>query len=68
MTEALPAPMIAHLESLATALLAVAHEHRDAPLATLEEGVLEAVRTPLPGLLAAVVQTATTALQMPQRA
>ncbi len=67
MPEALPATMIAHLEALGTALLQVAHENQDAPLQTLEEGVLTAMRATLPHLLEDVVQHATSALQTPQR-
>lgn len=68
MPEALPASMIAHLETLGTALLALARDHPDASLEELEEGVVEVVRTAMPGLLADVVQRATTALQVPQQA
>src|SRR4030095_7807302 len=41
-------------------------DHRDAPLATHEQGVLDAVRAALPTLLATVVQTSTRALEPAQ--
>jgi hypothetical protein len=55
--------MIAELESLGRALLSVAREHRDAPLAALEGEVLETVRAKLPRLLEEVVKVSTTCLQ-----
>jgi hypothetical protein len=61
--ETLPAVMIAELEALGTALLAVASSERDASLASLEQSVLEAVRASLPRLLEVVLQSSTSRLQ-----
>lgn len=61
--ETLPAVMISQLETLGTALLAVARQERDATLKTLEHAVLESVRTVLPRLLEVVLQLGTTELQ-----
>ena len=55
--------MITQLETLGTALLAVAKDHRDASLATLEKEVLEVVRTILPTLLVQVIKASITSLQ-----
>ena len=63
MSETLPVTMIASLESLSRSLLEVVRGHRDAPLAELEQRVLEAVRAALPGLLQGVILSATTSLQ-----
>ena len=65
MDAALPAPMIARLEALGHALVALSSEQRDASLASLEQAVLAAVRAALPELLLAVVQASTRALQEP---
>ena len=65
MDETLPAAMIAQLEELGRALVAISSERRDASLATLEQAVLDAVRAALPGLLTTVVQASTRALQEP---
>jgi hypothetical protein len=65
MNETLPATMIAHLEALGQALLAVAQQHRNASLATLEEAVLAVVREASPGLLTDVLQMSTTSLRPP---
>jgi len=63
LAESLPVAMLAQLEALGTALLTVAKEHRDAPLATLERGVLEAVQSFLPRLLEEVLKCSTSDLQ-----
>lgn len=55
--------MIAEVRALGTALLAVAREQRDAPLATLELAVLQTVRASLPKLLEQVIQASTSNLQ-----
>jgi hypothetical protein len=65
MDETLPAAMIAQLEELRRALVAISSERRDASLATLEAAVLDAVRAVLPGLLTTVVQASARALQAP---
>ena len=65
LTESLPATMIAQLENLGTALLALARQHRDESLATLEKQVLETVRDALPGLLEEVLKCSTSDLQPP---
>lgn len=65
MTETLPATMIAHLAALGQALLAVAQQHRDGSLATLEQAVLAAVRQASPGLLTDVLRVSTTSLHPP---
>ena len=62
MTKALPASMIAQLEALGTALVALAHEHQDASLARLEQEVVTVVRESLPTLLREVLQASTTSL------
>lgn len=62
MAEALPARILACLTVLAAALQAIARQQRDAPLAEHEAAVLAAVRGALPGLLTAVVEGATSAL------
>jgi hypothetical protein len=67
MSEALPASIVAGLDQLGQTLRQWAQTHRDAPLATHEQGVLEAVRAALPALLGAVVQESTTALAPAQR-
>jgi hypothetical protein len=59
--------MVACLDELGQALVHWMQTHRDAALATHEEGVLEAVRAVLPGLLGAVVQGSTTALAPAQQ-
>jgi hypothetical protein len=58
--------MIAQLEALGVALQAIAKENRDAPLKTLEEAVLEEVRTILPRLLEGVIQASASNLQEPE--
>lgn len=63
LAESLPGSMVTQLEALGTALLAVAKEHRDGSLATLEKEVLRAVRASLPGLLEEVLKTSTADLQ-----
>jgi transposase-like protein len=63
MSESLAVSMIAPLESLGRSLLDVVREHRDAPMAELEQRVLEAVRAALPRLLEGVILAATTSLQ-----
>lgn len=55
--------MLTQLEALGTALINVAQQHRDAPLATLEQEVLTAVRSALPKLLQDVLMASTTDLQ-----
>jgi hypothetical protein len=66
MADPLPTPtMIAEVEALGAALSAVARTHRDVSLAILEQAVLGAVRAALPGLLSAVLQATTRALQAP---
>lgn len=65
MNETPPVTMIAHLEALGQALLAVAQQHRDGSLATLEQGVLAVVREASPGLLTDVLQVSTTSLHPP---
>jgi hypothetical protein len=55
------------LEELGQALVAWGRAHRDAPLATHEQGVLEAVRAVLPVLLSVVVQQSTTTLAPAQQ-
>jgi hypothetical protein len=62
MAEALPAGSVARLLTLATELQAISQRQRDAPLAEHEAAVLAAVRAALPGLLTAVVEAATSAL------
>jgi hypothetical protein len=58
--------MIAQLDALGRALTALATSRHDAPLATLEDAVLTAVRAVLPGVLAEVIRLNTRALQEPQ--
>jgi hypothetical protein len=67
MPEALPAPIVACLDALGQALADWVPPHRDASLATHEDGVLAAVRAVLPALLGAVVQQSTTALAPAQQ-
>jgi hypothetical protein len=67
MGEAVPASIVAGVEQLGEQLAAWVRAHRDAPLATHEEGVLAAVRDALPALLGAVVQESTTALAPAQQ-
>jgi hypothetical protein len=55
--------MIAELEALGMALMTVTREHRDAPLATVEVEVLEAVRASLPRLLGVIITTSVNSLQ-----
>jgi hypothetical protein len=64
MNETLPLSMIAPLETLGKTLLDVAREHRDAPLAELEQEVLAAVRAIMPELLQGVILTVSTSLQL----
>src|SRR5437764_415685 len=67
MPESLPVPIVACLASLGQALAEGVPTHRDASLATHEDGVLAAVRAVLPALLGAVVQQSTTALTPAQQ-
>jgi hypothetical protein len=67
MAEALPAPIVAPVEALGQALARWSQEHRDAPLASHEQGVLTVVRAALPALLAAVIQASTTAVAPEQQ-
>jgi hypothetical protein len=57
--------MIAQLEELGRALVAISRERRDASLAMLEQAVLDVVRAALPGLLTTVLQASTRALHEP---
>ncbi len=59
MPQPLPRTIVTHLEALGTALLTCVQGQHGATLADQEAAVLAAVRAALPGLLAAVVQTAT---------
>jgi Uncharacterised protein family (UPF0236) len=59
------APIIAEVEALGTTLEALGRTHRAASLATLEHALLAAVRAALPGLLTAVLEVASRALQTP---
>ena len=61
--EALPARIVAQLDLLGQALVKVATTQRDETLATLEQETLAAMRTAMPGLLAAVLHEGTTSLQ-----
>jgi Uncharacterised protein family (UPF0236) len=67
MPATLPPAIVAGVEALGQALTEWGQQHRDASLATHEEGVLAAVRAALPGLLGAVVQQSTTALAAAQQ-
>jgi hypothetical protein len=67
MADTLPAPIVACLDELGQARVQWVQTHRDVPLATHEQGVLEAVRAVLPALLGAVVQAGTTALAPAQQ-
>jgi hypothetical protein len=58
--------MIAQLDALGRTLTALASRRHDAPLATLEETVLTAIRAALPGFLTEVIRLNTRALQEPQ--
>lgn len=62
MAEALPARIRACLTTLAAEVQAIAQRQRDATLAEHEAAVRAAVRSVLPALLTAVVETATVAL------
>lgn len=62
MPSSLPPTIVAQLETLGTALVRCAEDQHGATLAAQEAGVLAAVRAALPGLLAAVVQLATSEL------
>ena len=67
MADPLPtSSIIARLEALGAALSTLATEHRDASLATLEQGVLSAVRAVLPALLTAVVEANQRGLHPPE--
>jgi len=59
---ALPPAIVAACDALALALSQYAESHPDAPLATLEADVLAAVRSALPAVLHAVLQTTLRAL------
>jgi hypothetical protein len=59
MTESVPASIVAGLEQLGEELATWVQAHQDGTLATHEQGVLQAVRQALPGLLGAVVQAST---------
>ena len=65
MSEALPSPIVARLTHLASDLTTWAQEHRDAPLAEQEHGVLRLVQAALPDLLSAVLPLCTSALALP---
>ena len=67
MAEAVPASIVAGLEQLGEQLAHWVRAHRDASLATPEDGVLAAVREVLSALLEAVVQESTTALAPEQQ-
>jgi hypothetical protein len=54
--EALPEGIVARVQEVGAALASWAREHRGAPLAAHEQGVLGLVRAALPGLLAEVVR------------
>jgi hypothetical protein len=58
--------MIAELDALGRCLAALATTRHDASLASLEDGVLAAVRAALPGLLTEVIRLNTRALREPQ--
>jgi Uncharacterised protein family (UPF0236) len=62
MSQALPAPIVAHLEHLGATLAEWARTHRDVSLAAHEQAVRERVQAALPGLLLAVVERSTGAL------
>lgn len=58
--------MITQLTALGVALQAISREHRDGSLRTLEQAVLEEVRTVLPRLLEEVIQASMSNLQPPE--
>ncbi len=62
MCQTLPAAIVAPLEALGQAILAIADQQRDASLAEQEAALLGAVRQALPALLAVLVSAATTGL------
>lgn len=66
MSTTLPRPIVACLDELKQTLEEYVRTHREAALATHEQGVLEAMRAALPGLLGAVVQETTAALDPAQ--
>ena len=55
--------MVAQVEALGHALVAVAATQHDQTLAVLEMATLEAIRAMMPSLLGAVLQVGTTSLQ-----
>jgi len=63
MSEALPASIVAQMDALGRALVAVVTTHRDGTLATLKEATLTAMRSAMPGLFAAVRGESTTSLR-----
>ncbi|MGH2457815.1 MAG: ISKra4 family transposase [Chloroflexota bacterium] len=63
MFEALPASIVAQLETLGQALAEVAQAQRDETLATVEAATLGAIRTAMPGLLTAVLRESTSSLR-----
>jgi len=63
LSEALPASIVAQVETLGQALSAVARSHRDDTLAALEAATLAAIRTAMPALLGAVLSASTSSLQ-----
>lgn len=65
MNKALPGGIVAQVGQLGRELESWAREHRDAPLAEQERGVLEIVRRALPRLLEAVIELSTSGLQAP---
>jgi hypothetical protein len=62
MDGALPGGIVARVQALGSELVALAQRLRDTPLADQEQAVLTAVRAALPGLLTAVIQASTSAL------
>jgi uncharacterized protein UPF0236 len=63
LSEVLPGAILAQLEALGHALVAVARTHHDETLAVLETATLEAIRAAMPRLLGVVLQGGTTSLQ-----
>lgn len=64
MAETVPVGIIACLEVLGGKLRDIAREHRDGPLAAMEQSVLEAVRAALPELLREVMVTASSSISL----
>jgi len=63
LSDVLPRGIVTQLERLGQALREVARSQRDGTLATIEQEVLTAIRTAMPGLLAAVLQESTSSVQ-----